>query len=380
MPLKTYLCGLAGIYLHIPFCKQACTYCDFHFSVNMNSKTELVKAILLEIDQRKNYLEGEEIETIYFGGGTPSVLNEDELNSILEKINREFNVVKNAEITLECNPDDLNPEKLDQLKRGGINRLSIGLQSFNEEELKWMNRAHNATESLNCVKLAQHKGFNNITIDLIYGSKFQDMNSWEKTLQIAVNLNVQHISAYNLTIESKTKLGFDHKKGTEPEVSEELSSAQFKKMIEVLQNNGYVHYEISNFGKENYFSRHNSNYWKGAKYLGLGPSAHSFNKESRQWNVSSNSAYIQNVNANDVYFEKETLSAQEHYNEYILTRLRTIWGCDAKEIEKRFGKDVLASFESIVKKYQKYFETSKGIITLNTEGKLRADFLASEFF
>ncbi len=346
----------------------------------MAAKSDLVKAILLEIDQRKEYLEGEEIETIYFGGGTPSVLNEDELNSILQKINKEFKAVKNAEITLECNPDDINEEKLEQLKNSGINRLSIGLQSFNEEELKWMNRAHSATESFNCVKLAQDKGFENITIDLIYGSKFQSRESWKKTLQSALNLNVQHISAYNLTIESKTKLGVDHKKGTEPGVSEDLSSEQFKTMIELLQKNDFVHYEISNFGKENYFSKHNSNYWKGAKYLGLGPSAHSFNTESRQWNVSSNSVYIQKVNVNEVYSEKEALSPQEHYNEYILTRLRTIWGCDTKEIEQRFGKEVLVSFESTVKKHQKYFDSKDGIITLNTEGKLRADFLASEFF
>ncbi|MBK7818423.1 MAG: radical SAM family heme chaperone HemW [Sphingobacteriaceae bacterium] len=370
---------MAGIYLHIPFCKQACTYCDFHFSVNMNSKPELVKAILLEIDQRKNYIEGEEIETIYFGGGTPSVLDEHELNSILEKINKEFKVAINAEITLECNPDDLTPQKLEQLKKAGINRLSIGLQSFNEEELKWMNRAHTAAESLSCVKLAQSKGFDNITIDLIYGSKFQDQQSWEGTLQTVVNLNVQHISAYNLTIESKTKLGVDHKKGSEPEVSEELSSEQFKKMIEVLQKNGFVHYEISNFGKENFFSKHNSNYWKGAKYLGLGPSAHSFNTQSRQWNISSNSAYIKKVNSAETYFELETLTDAEHYNEYILTRLRTIWGCDTKEIEQRFGKVMLNSFEETVKKHQKYFNSTDGIITLNTEGKLRADFLAVSF-
>lgn len=346
----------------------------------MNSKPELVKAILLEIDQRKNYLEGEEIETIYFGGGTPSVLSEDELNSILDKIKKEFKVAKNAEISLECNPDDLTEEKLEQLKKAGINRLSIGLQSFNEEELKWMNRAHTAAESLNCVKLAQDKGFDNITIDLIYGSKFQDMESWERTLQTVLNLNVQHISAYNLTIEAKTKLGLDHKKGTEPEVSEELSSEQFKKMIEVLQKNKFVHYEISNFGKANFFSKHNSNYWKGTRYLGLGPAAHSFNTESRQWNISSNSAYIQKVNANELYFEKETLTTQEQYNEYILTRLRTTWGCDKKEIEKRFGKEVLSSFEITVKKYQNYFDSKDGIITLNIEGKLKADFLASEFF
>ena len=281
---------MAGIYLHIPFCKQACTYCDFHFSVNMAAKPELVKAFLKEIDQRKKYLKGEKIETIYFGGGTPSVLNEDELNSILDKIRKEFLVDNNTEITLECNPDDLTKEKLTQLKKAGINRLSIGLQSFNDNELKWMNRVHMSGESLSCVKLAQDAGFGNITIDLIYGSKFQDMKSWERTLQTVIDLNVQHISAYNLTIESKTKLGIDHQKGNEPEISEELSSEQFKMMIDVLQKSQFVHYEISNFGKENFFSKHNSNYWKGVSYLGLGPSAHSFNGESRQWNVASNSA------------------------------------------------------------------------------------------
>jgi oxygen-independent coproporphyrinogen-3 oxidase len=371
---------LAGIYLHIPFCKQACTYCDFHFSVNMSSKPELVKAILKEIDQRKSYLGGEKIETVYFGGGTPSVLSEEELNSVLEKIHKEFNVEGKAEITLECNPDDLTKEKLVQLKKAGINRLSIGLQSFNEEELRWMNRAHTAIESLQSVIAAQAMGFNNLTIDLIYGSKFQDMKTWENTLQTVIDLNVQHISAYNLTIETKTKLGLDRKKGTEPEVSEELSSEQFKLMSEVLQTNKFIHYEISNFGKENFFSKHNSNYWKGVKYLGLGPSAHSFDGESRQWNVASNSAFIQKVNSGETYFEVELLGPKERYNEYILTRLRTIWGCDKKEIEKKFGGDVLFSFEQNVKHYQKYFNEENGVVTLNTEGKLKADYLASEFF
>jgi oxygen-independent coproporphyrinogen III oxidase len=372
--------AVAGIYLHIPFCKQACAYCDFHFSVNMAAKPELVKTILLEIDQRKKYLNGEKVETIYFGGGTPSVLSGVELNSILEKLHKEFDVAENAEITLECNPDDLAKEKLQQLKKAGINRLSIGLQSFNDEELKWMNRVHTARESLESVFRAQDAGFENITIDLIYGSKFQDIRTWEQTLATVLNLKVQHISAYNLTIESKTKLGSEHKKGSEPEVSEELSSEQFKKMIEVLQQNNFIHYEISNFGKEGLFSKHNSNYWKGANYLGLGPSAHSFNGISRQWNVSSNSAYIQKVNSAATYFELETLSDKDRYNEYILTRLRTIWGCDKKEIEKEFGGDVLRSFENNVKRYESYFNVKGSIVTLNTEGKLKADFLASEFF
>lgn len=346
----------------------------------MAAKSELVKAILKEIVQRRDYLANEKVETIYFGGGTPSVLNEPELNSILEKVRKEFDLDENAEITLECNPDDLTKEKLMQLKKAGVNRLSIGLQSFNEEELKWMNRAHTAKESLECVKLAQSAGFENITVDLIYGSRFQDMKSWERTLQTVVELGVQHISAYNLTIESKTKLGVDHQKGNEPEISEDLSSEQFRKMIHVLQLNGFVHYEISNFGKENYFSKHNSNYWKGVKYLGLGPSAHSFNGSSRQWNVSSNSAYMQRVNSGKKYFESEILSDKERYNEYILTRLRTIWGCDKKEIENEFGSDVLFSFEQNVKHYANYFEEKEGIVRLNLEGKLKADYLASEFF
>lgn len=371
---------MAGIYVHIPFCKQACTYCDFHFSVNLKLKTEFVQAILLEIDQRKWYLGNELIESIYFGGGTPSVLTIDELESILKKIREEFNLSNKTEITFECNPDDLSSEKLEQLKNLGINRLSIGLQSFNNEELKWMNRAHNATESINSVKLAKEKGFDNITIDLIYGSKFQDMDSWVKTLQIAIELGVQHISAYNLTIEAKTKLGIEHKNGNEPQISEELSSAQFEKMINLLQKEGFIQYEISNFGKENYFSKHNSNYWKGVNYLGLGPSAHSYNSISRQWNISSNSAYIRKVNEKEVFYEAETLTTKQRFNEYILTRLRTIWGCDKSEVEESFGKEALLSFEKTVNKYKKYFIIQENIYTLNMEGKLRADFLASEFF
>lgn len=372
--------SLAGIYIHIPFCKQACMYCDFHFSVNTQSKEEMVKAIVLELENRKNYLSSNTIDTIYFGGGTPSILRAFELEQILGKIYNEFDVRSNAEITIECNPDDLSKQKLQALKQLGFNRLSIGLQSFNDAELKWMNRAHCAKESMDCVKLAQDMGFDNITIDLIYGSKFQDTQTWVQTLQTALSLNVQHISAYNLTIEKKTKLGVDHLKQLEPAINDELSSEQFKVMIDVLQAHGFIHYEISNFGKEGFFSKHNSSYWLGSEYLGIGPSAHSFNSFSRQWNVSSNSAYISKLNKEEKYFEEELLQENEKYNEYILTRLRTIWGCNRSEIEAQFGSKRLIDFDANAKKYNDYLVNRDNIITLNLEGKLRADFLASEFF
>lgn len=378
--MGAFLFNVSGIYIHIPFCKKACTYCDFHFSVNTKLRSEMVDAIIGEIEHRKNYLNTKTIQTIYFGGGTPSILDTAELELILEKIYKEFEVSSNAEITIECNPDDLSKQKLTELKKLGFNRLSIGLQSFNEDELKWMNRAHTAKESIDCVKLAQDAGFDNITIDLIYGSKFQNEQSWLQTLQTAISLNVQHISAYNLTIEKKTKLGVDNLKGSEPEINEDLSAQQFKMMIDVLQQNGFIHYEISNFGKEGFFSKHNSSYWLGSHYLGLGPSAHSFNGVSRQWNISSNSAYISNIQSGKDHFEEEILSLNEIYNEYILTHLRTIWGCSRQEIETQFGKNKLDHFNSMVKMYQNYLIDTNDTITLNLEGKLRADYLASEFF
>lgn len=371
---------MAGIYLHIPFCKQACSYCDFHFSTNLKLKGDLVNAILVEVDQRENYLQSKTIDTIYFGGGTPSVLTQDELSAMINKLQTKFNVKPDAEITLECNPDDLDKQKLQDLKSIGINRLSIGLQSFNDEELQWMNRAHNARESEASVKLAQDAGFKNITIDLIYGSKFQTLATWQRTLEKAMALNVQHISAYNLTIEAKTKLGVQHKNNAEPAVNDELSAQQFALMIELLQANEFIHYEISNFGKQGFFSKHNTSYWMGHLYLGLGPSAHSFNGHSRQWNISSNAAYIVNVNANKPYFEIEQLSAKEKYNEYILTRLRTMWGCDINDIEKNFGNQKANEFVNKAKHYALFFENNGSTYTLNLEGKLRADFLASEFF
>lgn len=372
---------MAGIYLHIPFCKQACTYCDFHFSTLLKNKPELVKAICKEIELRKDYLATKKIESIYFGGGTPSLLSKEELQNIFTTLSNYFVWDKQIEITLECNPDDLTKEKLQELKTTGVNRLSIGLQSFNDEELKWMNRAHTAEESETCVKLAQNIGFDNITIDLIYGSKFQTIESWKQTLQKAIDLNVQHISSYNLTVEKKTKLGIDVLKGKEKEVDDEKSAEQFLIMIEVLEKNGFIHYEISNFAKPGYIALHNSNYWKGEKYLGLGPSAHSFNGKTRQWNIANNNTYIKAMNEGGEYFEIENLTPENRYNEYVLTGLRTIWGCDTNYIQANLGAELANHFVNEMEKQNRsLFEKEKSTYRLTKKGRLLADKIAMDLF
>lgn len=374
---------MSGIYIHIPFCKKACHYCDFHFSTSLQNKETLVKNILTEIDLRHNYLHDKNIETIYFGGGTPSLLSEKESFLILEKIYKLYNVSKNAEITFECNPDDLSDEKLKELKRLEINRLSIGLQSFDEEELIWMNRAHTAKESEASVKRAQDRGFENITIDLIYGSKFSNLTNWKKTLDKAIALQVPHISSYNLTIEEKTKLGHDFKIKKEVAIDDEKSSELFLEMIDRLEKNNFIHYEISNFGKDGYFSIHNSNYWKGAHYIGLGPSAHSFDGTSRQWNVANNNIYIKHVSEKtEAYFEKEILTEKERFNEYILTSLRTIWGVDLNYLKTNFNSDFVKTFLNEVETFikQEHVIAKNTTYTLTEKGKLLADKIASELF
>jgi oxygen-independent coproporphyrinogen-3 oxidase len=372
---------MQGLYFHIPFCKQACLYCDFHFSTLLKNKPQLVNAICTELSLRKEYLQPNIYNTIYFGGGTPSLLTKDELTQIFDEIGKNFRMKENAEITIECNPDDLTEEKLSELKSAGINRLSVGLQSFDDAELKWMNRAHNAKESEECIKRAQDKGFDNITIDLIYGSKFQTPKSWELTLQKAIELNVQHISAYNLTVEEKTALGNAVNKGIELATDDEKSSEEFLFMIDFLEANGFEHYEISNFAKEGFESKHNSNYWKGHHYLGIGPSAHSFNGLTRQWNISNNNVYVKEVNANGSYFETELLSTQNRFNEYVLTGLRTKWGCDVKMIEKLFGEKYLNHFKTEIEKYIPEFAISnEQIFTLTKKGRLFADKIAMEMF
>lgn len=369
---------MAGIYVHIPFCKKACIYCDFHFSTNLSHIPDLAGALVKEIGQRKDYVD-EAITTIYFGGGTPSVMPSALLGSLFESIHRFYKVEGGAEVTLEANPDDITNENLQRWKQLGVNRLSIGLQGFNEEELKWMNRAHNAREGIEAVKRAQDAGFGNITIDLIYGSKFQNAWSWQKTLDTVLNLKIQHISAYNLTIEEKTKLGVMHHKGSEPEIDEDMSSHQFLQMKKALEGEGFVHYEVSNFGLPGFFSKHNSNYWLQQTYIGFGPSAHSFNGHSRQWNVKSNAAYIQKLNENKPCFEMETLSLNDRYNEYVMTRLRTIWGCDIKQMNTLFGNELTERFKRLAQK-QALIKELNGIYTLGAEGLLHADGIAASLF
>lgn len=372
---------MSGIYIHIPFCRQACTYCDFHFSTSLKHKDEMASAIVKEIEVRKNYLHDTRIETIYFGGGTPSLLSQQDLGRMMETLGKNHDLSGVGEITLECNPDDLDNNTLSGLKALGVNRLSIGLQSFDEAELKWMNRAHTAAQSEVCVKRAQDKGFDNITIDLMYGSRFQSLADWKRTLQKAADLGVQHISAYNLTVEQKTKLGHDVAAKKEPIIDEDKSAAFFLYMAGFLEQQGFIHYEISNFGKEGYFSRHNTNYWKGREYIGYGPSAHSFDGSSRQWNIANNALYTRNLQHGGAYFEKEILSEKDRFNEYILTSLRTIWGVDLAFVKSTFG----AFYDVLLKASRPYLEQNLirdegAILKLTPEGKLLADKIASDLF
>lgn len=371
---------MSGIYIHIPFCRKACTYCDFHFSTNLEKKEKLAEAICIEIEQRKEYLKDKALHSIYFGGGTPSTLSVDEVKKILSAINSNFVIEKNAEITFELNPEDATTEYLRAIRDAGINRLSIGLQSFDDEELKWMNRAHTAQQSVDCVKNAKAVGFENISIDLIYGSRFQNESSWKKTLEKIFELNVPHISSYNLTIEGKTKLNHLLQQRTEPEVDSALSSHLFDILMEETAKQGYEHYEISNFCKPGFMAVHNSSYWRGAHYLGVGPAAHSYNGISRRFNVRSNTQYLQSIENNKPYWEEEILTDKDKYSEYILTRLRTSWGCDWNEMEKMFDRKFMEHFKNKLEQHKEHIIISKGIITLNQAGKHFADGIAADLF
>lgn len=373
---------MAGIYIHIPFCKQACHYCNFHFSTSLKYKSQMVNAIMAEIDIQRDYLKGEQIETIYFGGGTPSLLSKEDLDLFFEKIYAVHTVSENPEITFEANPDDLTLEKLRELKQTRINRLSIGIQSFSEEDLQYMNRAHNAKEAENCIRFAQDLGFENLTIDLIYGSPTTSDLQWETNLQTVFDHQIPHISCYCLTIEPKTALAHFVKVGKAKPVDEHQSARQFEMLIYAMKRNEYEHYEISNFAKEGWYSKHNSNYWKGAKYLGLGPSAHSFDGESRQWNIANNAQYLKAIQNGFSSFEKEIISPETRYNEYVMTSLRTSWGCDLNELKKIGGE-----FEKFFLKNVIPFITNElveekrnRIYILTEKGKLLADNIAMELF
>lgn len=377
---------MAGIYIHIPFCKQACYYCDFHFSTSLKRKEDMLIAIKRELELRKDELNKEQIETIYFGGGTPSILKIDELRMLLNTIYENYEVVEDAEITLEANPDDLSSKKIKELAKLPINRLSIGIQSFFDDDLKFMNRAHTAEESKKCL-IESTKYFDNISIDLIYGVPNMSNEKWLSNLKQAFDFNIPHISSYALTVEEKTVLHKLIEKGKVPPVDENLALEHYNILVVETEKRGYVQYEISNFGNPAYFSKHNTSYWFGEKYLGIGPSAHSFNGFERSWNVSNNTKYINALLADELPSEKEQLSEINRFNEYIMTGLRTIWGVSFQKIEKEFGamylQDLKKSAERHIKSGLLEVELrsfSGKVLVTTKKGKFLADGIASDLF
>ncbi|MEZ5040347.1 MAG: radical SAM family heme chaperone HemW [Saprospiraceae bacterium] len=372
---------MAGIYLHIPFCKQACHYCNFHFSTSLKQKDALLDALLQEIEMQKDYLQGQPIQSIYLGGGTPSLLTQHELERLFSRIYALHQVSETAEITLEANPDDLNRAALQALHQTPINRLSIGIQSFSEADLQFMNRAHNASEAEQCIDLALEAGFTSLTVDLIYGTPTMSDTQWAQNMQKVFDKGIPHISCYCLTVEPHTALDHLVKKGKAKPVEEDQAARQFEMLMKGARVAGYEHYEISNFAKPGHYARHNANYWLGEHYLGLGPSAHSFNGQTRQWNIANNSKYIQAIAKGELPFEEERLSSDQRYNEYIMTGLRTIWGCNLEKINA-FG----ATYQAHFLQQAKPFLADGSLIEINhtyrlsDAGRLLADRIAMELF
>lgn len=371
---------MAGIYIHIPFCKQQCSYCDFHFSTTFSAyREQLIKAIIKEIEERRDYLNQAPIQTIYFGGGTPSLLKREEIKSLFESVKKNYNLSSEIEFTLEANPDDINEEILADWKDLGINRLSIGVQSFYQDDLNWMNRAHTAEEGTNAVEKAKQMGFL-LTVDLIYGLPHHSISHLKHNIEQLVHLGTEHISAYCLTVEKGTVLNHMMKKGDLPVVSEEEQAEQFEVLVQQLKKAGYQQYEISNFAKKKAYSKHNSNYWRGISYLGVGPSAHSFNGKSRQWNVANNRKYIKGISEGEALYEKEILHSIDQFNELLLTGLRTKWGVHLKELITKHSPtsdfySTLNSFES-----NQLLKNHNNTLYLTEKGKLQADYIASMLF
>lgn len=371
---------MAGIYIHIPFCKQACNYCNFHFSTSLRFKNELIAALLKEITLKPPIFANDvslEIETIYFGGGTPSLCSTDEIRSINETIRKYYRVSEQAEITLEANPDDLNAEKLISLKEAGINRLSIGVQSFFEEDLQWMNRAHNAQQAIDNLLLARNY-FENITADLIYGTPGLTNEKWQNNVERMIAMDIPHLSCYALTVEPKTplqKLIEQHKR---EDVNPDKQSEQFLLLMKWMKENGYEHYEISNFAKPGFRSRHNSAYWQGKPYLGIGPSAHSFNGEVRWWNIANNAKYIESLNKGVIPFEEEILTPTQKLNEYIMISLRTMEGIDLRRVDEKQKQRILKESDHYLKDQLMIIDGD--FLKLSPEGRLLADGIAANLF
>ncbi len=373
--------GAAGLYIHIPFCKQACHYCDFHFSTSLKKKGKLVEMLCKELVLRKNELSSSQIQTIYFGGGTPSLLEAEELQQIFRTIYTNYKIAENPEITLEANPDDLTEEKLKMFKTSKINRLSIGVQSFFEEDLKLMNRAHNSEEALKSIKLAKSY-FDNISIDLIYGIPGMSVKRWQRNIEISLELGVPHISSYALTVEPNTALQKFIERGKIKPVEDEAAKLHFEILVENLKKNGFEHYEFSNFGKPGYFSENNTAYWLGKPYLGIGPAAHSYDGNSRKWNISNNPLYIKALEKGGIPQETEDLSLSDKYNEYVMTRLRTKFGVELSEVSGKFGEAYKAHFLELAKPLQKenLIKEENGVFHITSKGKFLSDGIAADLF
>ncbi len=374
---------MAGIYVHIPYCKQKCHYCNFYSFASNNYRELFVEALLKEIKLRKNYLGKEIINTVYFGGGTPSMLNIDELNKIIKQLDDVFYLSDEIETTLEANPDDLNTEKIHNLKKHtSINRLSIGVQSFFDDDLLYLNRVHNSKQATDSIENAIKAGFDNITVDLIYGIPGLTEKKWRENLRTFFDLNINHLSSYSLTVEPKTALNTLINKRKLENIVEEESIRHFYILQEETDKHAFTHYEISNFAREGYYSKHNSIYWLGGHYAGFGPSAHSFNGRTRQWNVSNMKRYVESETAENIIKEKETLTIRQQYNEYVMTSLRTSWGCDTLHIKNVFGDSFVKLFEKEAAKhiFNNKLLKNASVYKLSKQAKLFADGIASDFF
>ena len=372
---------MAGIYIHIPFCKQACHYCDFHFSTSMAKKDVMISALKRELVLRKEEFKDEVVETIYFGGGTPSVLETSEINDLIQTVYSNYHVTENPEITLEANPDDLSTEKLLELSNSPINRLSIGIQSFFEEDLLFMNRAHNANEAEECIKEAI-RHFDNISIDLIYGIPGMSDERWEKNIEKALSYGIPHISSYALTVEPKTALANFIKKGVVKPIDDEQAQKQFLILYDVLTKAGFDCYEVSNFGKPGYYSKNNTAYWLGEKYMGIGPSAHSYDGERRGWNINNNPKYLRAIEKGELPMETEFLSKNDKYNEYVMTGLRTSWGISLEKIQNEFGEKYSTYLIQQIEKFveQQLLILSEDQLVATKKGKFLVDGIASDLF
>lgn len=373
---------MASLYIHIPFCKQACNYCNFHFSTQLQYAANMINSITLEMKLRKHELPDVPLQSIYVGGGTPSILGDVLLHQLFNDIYTTFKVEPDAEVTMEANPDDITPEKLNAIKQTPVNRFSMGVQSFFDEDLKWMNRAHKANEAEKSIKLIQDFGFNKISIDLIYGGPTLSNENWTKNLSKINELGLNHVSAYCLTVEPQTALHHHINKGKLPALDEEKAAEQFNMMIEKLGSFGFEQYEISNFARNNEYAVHNTSYWQNKPYLGVGPSAHSFNGNQRSWNIANNQLYMKQLTQHILPLEIETLTNNNRINEYIMTGLRTIWGCNWQEIKSRFGeayyKELKLKIEPYIK--QKQITDNGTVFKLTTNARILADGIAGDLF